>query len=357
MQELGDNQACAAQGCVAARDGRGHNSDDGQRPTEHSEPSARHRGDNLRRLQCGRNTKLGGRPSVEEIRRHGSPDERHNALGYHRPVEQGPPLTLALHAPCHERTLRSVEAADSSAGYGDEQAGEDCARLRTHVGKTVGQFRQRRPLDKQHNHQRDGHEQHGDGEERVYLADDFVDWQHRCEEVIDEDYNAPGIHPGERIAAKVAEDERRTVHEHSPDHEQEEHREYEHHLLCAPSKVSAYQLGQARSAVADRQHAAQIVVNGTGEDAPQDNPQVGRRAELRAHDGAEDGTRARDVEELNHKNLPSGKNDVVYAVGHTYRRSGPAVGSEDALNHPAVDEIAHNEGYQTDDECYHLQRF
>ena len=247
-----------------------------------------------------------------------------------------------------------MEAADGSAGYGNEQAGEDCARLRTHVGKAVGQFRQRRPLGEQHNHQRYGHEQHGYGEERVYLAYDFVDWQHRCEEVIDEDYDAPYVHPGERIAAKVAEDEGRTVHEHRTDHEQEEHREYEHHLLCAPSKVSAYQLGQARSAVAHRQHAAQIVVNGAGEDTSKDNPQVGRGTELRTHDGAEDGTRARDVEELNHKNLPSGKHDVVYAVGHTYRRSGPVVGSEDALHHAPVDEIARHEGYETDDKCYHF---
>ena len=159
-------------------------------------------------------------------------------------------MPFAFHAPCHQRTLRSMESTDSSAGNGDEQTGEDCAHLGIHVVKSVGEFGQTWPFDEQHNHQRDGHEQHRDGEYGVDASDDFVDWQHGGEKIVAEDYHAPDVYPCERVAAQLAQNQRGTVYEHCPNHQQKEHREDQHHLLCALAEIQSYYLRQARAAVA-----------------------------------------------------------------------------------------------------------
>ena len=54
----------------------------------------------------------------------------------------------------------------------------------------------------------------------------------------------------------MAEDESRAVNKHRPDHQQEEHREDEHHLLCALAEVYADKLRQTRAAVTDANQMA-----------------------------------------------------------------------------------------------------
>ena len=68
---------------------------------------------------------------IEEIHRHGGPNESHDALGYHGTVEDGATVALTLHAAGHERTLCGVEAADGSTGDGEEEAWEQ--RVLRHV--------------------------------------------------------------------------------------------------------------------------------------------------------------------------------------------------------------------------------
>ena len=91
------------------------------------------------------------------------------------------------------------------------------------------------------------------------------------------------------------------------------------------------------------EHAREIVVDGSGEDAAEDNPQIGRRTELRAHDGTEDGACARDVEELDHEDLPSGHHDVVQPIGLADGGRHAVIGAEYALNKAAVEEITDNQ--------------
>ena len=95
-------------------------------------------------------------------------------------------------------------------------------------------------------------------------------------------------------------------------------------------------------------------MHGTRENAAQYNPKEGRRAELRAHDGAEDGPRSRDVEELDHIDLPGRHWDEVHAVSLGDGGSGPCgVGPEDFLDELTVDEIAQYQGEEADQERNH----
>ena len=82
-------------------------------------------------------------------------------------------------------------------------------------------------------------------------------------------------------------------------------------------------------------------MHGTHEDAAEDYPQVGGRAEENAHDGTEDGTRTRDVQELNEVNAPGGHGDVIDSVLEAVRW-GLAfwLSPEDTFDECSVEEIA-----------------
>ena len=66
---------------------------------------------------------------------------------------------------------------------------------------------------------------------------------------------------------------------------------------------------------------------------------IGRRTELRAHDGTEDGPCARDVEELDHEDLPSGHYNVVQPIGLADGGRHAVVRAEYALNKAAVEDV------------------
>ena len=96
----------------------------------------------------------------------------------------------------------------------------------------------------------------------------------------------------------------RTVDEDRADHEQQHDAEDEHQPPGTVAHVLADDFRTAGAVMAHREHADEIVVDGPREDAPEDNPEVGRGAELGTHDGSEDGARAGNVEKLDHEDLP-----------------------------------------------------
>ena len=92
-------------------------------------------------------------------------------------------------------------------------------------------------------------------------------------------------------------------------------------------------------------------MDGTGEDAAQDDPQIGGRAEFRAHDGPEDGAGACNVQELDHEDFPGWHRDEIHSVGLGNGRGLPGgIGSEYAFDEGPVEEIAENESGQACDE-------
>ncbi len=252
-----------------------------------------------------------------------------------------------------------METADGATGDGDEQAGEQGAVGQRLARQALPQLGQVGMLHKEHHHQGGGHEQQREGEQRVYLADDLVDGQHRGHQVVDEDdghpeHVGPHIVDDEGRLPHAAQDLRWAVHEHGSHHDEQEDAEEEHHLLRGLPQVVAYQLGLVGSAVAHAEHAAQVVVGGTGEDAAQHNPKIGRRPELSAHDGSEDGARTGYVQELNHENLPARQHNEVHTVGLSHGRCGAVVGAEDALYEASVEAITQNESHEAQCKSNHI---
>ena len=223
------------------------------------------------------------------------------------------------------------------------------------MGQAVPEFGDLRHLHDQAHHQGNGHENQRHGEEGIDLADDLVDGEHRGDDVVDEDHARPDQESAVgAVSGEVLQDHGRAVHEHGAHQHQQQDAEAQHHGLGALPEILPDQVRQARSAVAQRQHPAEVVVHGAAEDAAQHDPQVGRRAELGAHDGAEDGPRSRDVQELDHEHLPGGKGNVVDAVGlGDGRRLPGGVRPENALHELAVEQVSEDERDDADEEGNH----
>lgn len=84
-------------------------------------------------------------------------------------------------------------------------------------------------------------------------------------------------------------------------------------------------------------------MDGTAEDAAEDDPEEGCRAEHYAHDCAEDRAKAGDVEELDEEDFPCRHCDVVNTVSLFDGRSDAfCVDSEETFDHPAVKDVAQN---------------
>ena len=306
---------------------------------------------------------------VEEIHRHRGPYQGNDALGNHRTIEDRTAHLLVLHASSHQRTLGGMETTDCTAGDGDEEAWEERTllheRLRTQPSRVLveigrsqiaPQLRQLRPLHEQSYHQRSRHEEQREGEERIYLADNLVDRQQRGDDVVDEDDDNP-----EHLAAQertrmadAIENDGRTIHEYRTHHHQQQHGEHQHHLLGSAAQILAHQLRQARTLVADAQHAAHIIVHGTRKDASEDDPEIGHGAIPRTHDGTKDWSSARYVEELNHKDLPTWQHHEVDSVGFGHCRRRAVVRTEHMRHKLSIKKVAQNKGHQTDDETDHF---
>ena len=105
---------------------------------------------------------------------------------------------------------------------------------------------------------------------------------------------------------------------------------------------------------AQRDEGGDKVVDGTGEDAAEDDPEKRGGAELGSHNGATDGTNACNVQELDEEDAPRLHGNVVHAVSHRYGR-GDAVGVDfhKSFGDLGIDEVSQEQQYDGNDEGYH----
>ena len=271
-----------------------------------------------------------------------SPHKSHNALGDHSTIEHGAGKLFVANAASHKRRLRGMEAADCSTSDGYEEHREDGSRI-IFCTKAIPHLGQVGALHIEHYHNAYSHKEQRSGKNRINLADNLVDGEHGGKHIVEEDYHNPRHHTHIAIG-EAAENVGRTAHPHRS-HENEQHNgEHAHHALHTCAKEAANNLRQTLALVAHGDATHEEIVHCTAEDGAKDNPQVGSGAKLCAHYRAENRTQSGNVEELNHKQLPGRKHDVIYAIGHRDSRSGTVVGTENAANEPPVDKIARNEG-------------
>ena len=192
-----------------------------------------------------------------------------------------------------------------------------------------------------------GHHQQGKAKDGIDAPDELVDGEDGSQDIVDEDDDTPPHRRGEEAppwsegaeqTGRGDDEDRRNKHEQ---HDGEDARE---HQRSASQFVPGY-LGQCGTALAHAHHATEIIVDSTGKDASEDNPQIGGRTEKDAHDGTEDGACAGNVEKLDEIDLPCRKGHVVHTVGLGETRCRTAVvGAEHFFYQGAVDKIAQKKG-------------
>ena len=251
-----------------------------------------------------------------------------------------------------------MEAGDSAAGDGDEHEGPDRGSLGVHVGE-VGKDLGDAAVDDGAESNADSHDDQADAEQGVNFADDLVNGDEGRDEVVDQDDREPegGLEDDTALDAAVLEQGDKQAGgadgEDGADHDQQDDGEDAHDVLHRAAEVDAGDLGDGGAVVALGQHAGKVVMNSAGENSTEGDPQENHRSPHGAGQSAEDGAEARDIQKLNHEQLPLGQYDIVDTVVNGDSGSLAVVRIEDAVYELAIEEIAADKDCKTCEKAYH----
>ena len=188
------------------------------------------------------------------------------------------------------------------------------------VGKAVPEFRQLGPLDEKADHKSHGHEEQGEGEDRIYASDYLVYRHEGSQNIIEENAYGPYHYNDGTASGHAAEYLSRAIYEDGAYHHHKENHEDQHDGPGSLSKITAYDFRQGATVVAQADHAAEVVVDSSSENAAEHYPYVTGWAEFGSHDCSEDRTRSGYVQELYHEHLPGWHRNVIHSVCLAYGR-------------------------------------
>ena len=213
-------------------------------------------------------------------------------------------------------------------------------------------------LDKDAHGHADGHDDQADTKDRINLTDDLVNGNKGGDEIIHQDDNQPeqsgGDNAGGAAVLEQGDDQAGRTHgEHGAHHDQQHHAEHTHDVLQA-AQVDTGDLGDGSAVVALAHHAGEVVMHCTGKDRTKGDPQEHDGAPQSALHSAEDGTEARDVQQLDHEQLPLGKDHIVHAVVDLHSGGLAVVRPEGVFHHLAIDEITADEQGQANQKANHF---
>ena len=96
-------------------------------------------------------------------------------------------------------------------------------------------------------------------------------------------------------------------------------------------------------------------MDAASEDGAEGDPQEHDGAPQSTLQSAEDRTEARNVQQLDHEQLPLGQNHVVHAVIDLDSRSLTVIGPEGPIHQGAIGEIAADQQCQANEKANHLE--
>ena len=163
------------------------------------------------------------------------------------------------------------------------------------------------------------HDDQDNTEDRIDLADDLIDGDKGRDEVVDQDDCQPGRglreHAGYALLSEQLDQKAsRSDCEHGTNHDQKDNREYTHDVVHDRPKVNTGNLGDRCAVVSLGQHAGEIVMNGTGKNSTECDPQEHDRSPQSTLHGTEDRAEAGDVQQLYQEQLPCGHDNIVNAI-------------------------------------------
>ena len=252
-----------------------------------------------------------------------------------------------------------MEAGDRTAGNGDEHEAPDRSALRVEVGEVVPDLGDLIALGEDTKTHAERHDDEADTEHGVDLTDNLVDGQERCDEVVDQDQNQPEELAGEdtgaaAVGAQQLDEAGGADSEHGADHHEQHHAEHAHDVLHCAAEVDTGDLGDGSAFVTLAHHTGEIVVNRTGKNRTEGDPQENHRAPQSAAQSAEDRAETRDVQKLDHKQLPLRQNHVVHAIVDLDSRRFTVVRAEGLFDDATVNEVAADQQCEADQKAKHF---
>ena len=348
LEPVGQNQTGGAERGVAGGDGAGDDAEHGKGNADaahglgadviHSGGAA---AAESKQLFTGVESASGSRP-----------DQGDDAFGDHRAVEDEVALLLALHAACHQGALRSMEAGDRAAGDGDEHEAPNRRALRMEVCEVAPNFGDGVALGEDAERNTERHNDQADAKHGVDLADDLIDGEEGRNEVIDQNQDQPEHLAGEdafaaALGAEQLDEAGGADRKHGADHHEQHHAEYAHDVLHRAAEVDAGDLGDGSAFVALTHHTGEIVVDRTGKDGAEGDPQEHHGTPQSTLQSTKDGAQTCNVQQLDEEQLPLGHHNVVNAIVDAHSRSFAVVRSERVVHDLTIDKVAYDQKRQT----------
>ena len=294
--------------------------------------------------------------SAEVDHSHGSccPAHCDEALNNHHVVVGHASSLLGLDGAGNKSSLRAVESGKDAAGNGQEEqrdevsAGEGarsevsteikssvCCKLSDGI-PVVPYVDQRISLCKDCNEDADCREDQNQTEDRVNTADDLIDREYRCDQIVNKDHGVDD--PGGSLLRSSAEAEYLSccdiagcVNEYSADKEQQNaDKDIIQNIYCLICVV-LNELGHLGTAVAGADHAAEIVMHGSADDVSDRDCKECNGSEQNSLNRSEDRAGSCNVQQVDQAVLPGLHRNIIDAV--LLRVSGclTIIRSEDVL--------------------------
>ena len=197
------------------------------------------------------------------------------------------------------------------------------------------------------------HDDQADAEHGVDLADDGINGDKGCDEVVDQDDDQPeqggGQHTGHTAVLAQGNDQAgRADCEHGTNHDQQHDREHTHDVLHDRSEVLAGDLSDGSTLVALAHHTGEVVMHATCKDGAEGDPQEHHGAPQSTLQCTEDGTQTCNVQQLDQEQLPLGHHNVVNTIVDAHSRRFTVVRAERVVNDLAIDKVADDQERQTE---------
>ena len=141
------------------------------------------------------------------------------------------------------------------------------------IGQAVGDFGQLRMIPEEHHQNTYCHENQRYGKYRIDLTDNLVDGQQRSQYIIDEHDGRPKREI-KAFGCQLSQQPGRTCHENRADKYHQQDGKPSHELFEVNAQIASYGFGQTFSPVSQRDHTRQKIVNRTGKNTAQNDPQI-----------------------------------------------------------------------------------
>lgn len=340
VQVVRNHQTAGTQGCVTGSDGQYDNAQDGDQTTNGTQQVFCNFADNV---CCAAQ-----RAFVIDTHSSCSPDHSDQTFQNHHPVECETTFFFGSYAAADQCTLCGVETGCDTAGNGYEEYRDErcacasvagCIPQRIYIedtAQTMGEVNVHQfiALEEDAEEYANCGQHQDDTEDRVDSADDFIDGEQCCDQVVSQDHSidnlCPDVDPfdtNDLVCEQVA----GCVGKYGTYQQHQDAQEDVVYLECFVAQEFTNDTGHLCAVLTQRHHTTQVVMGCTTDDAANGNGDECDGPEQNALNGPEDRAGTCDVQQVDEGVFEFAHRNKVNTVLFPYGRCLPVVGVENVF--------------------------